>query len=380
MFDYKKINFKLFGLTIFTVISFYNTQQVVARRTQTNKKQNYLFDFTVVNTIEPSIIERNINRSYDGLSLRRQQNPKKENELLDDFIASEDLRLPIFLSSIEHKSILISQKTEDSDNIVEKSKTSKNKILTIYFLVLLFAPLVIFYPFFLFYKKLLNVDKNKDEMSNDSVASIQSSELKSLASSNPNSLRGKQSTAKTKAVVSKLQIAYAVRDENLKRQLRELCSSVDSRTDLGISELMRKTISLLIDRTELTHVCNSSESLTIDRVKTEFEAICVREKSKFVSEKPSESEDSENLQSADSPNSDSASYVVVTLVLCTSHSKPLFEEIHTKNQLLEELSKLGKMPQGDLIKFDLLWNPPLENQYLSNNELLKNYLDMVRLF
>ena len=144
---------------------------------------------------------------------------------------------------------------------------------------------------------------------------------------------------------------------------------------------MRKTISLLINEDECTHVSSSSESFSIDRIRTKFETICISERNKSVSENFSLVGNSyQQKSSTHGSGKDLTRYIVITLVLCTSHLKPLFSEINTKKRLQEELSKLGKMPQKDLIKFDLLWSPESAEQYLSNSELLAKYTDMMRLF
>nr|WP_263858212.1 DUF1517 domain-containing protein [Waterburya agarophytonicola] len=249
--------------------------------------------------------------------------------------------------------------------------------------MLLFVPFGIFYPFFLFYKKLLNVDTNYDNLVDQPIQLSETSELISklpITSLNPETIKLEELN-NIQATVSKLQIAFAVENVDIRHKLAELCSSVDPRTDRGVAELMRKTISLFISQDEWTHISCSSESLPINRVKGEFELISATEKSKFGREELSLVDTEER---SPKPNNslptDMPKYVVVTLILCTSHTEPLFWEIRTKRQLVEELSELGKMRQDDLIKFDLLWNPQAEAKYLSNNELLKKYIDMIRLF
>lgn len=351
MFKYKNISLKLLSLTLFTTVGFHNINEASARIAKT--------------------------ASYDSVSPDADEIYIVEGKSIND-----NVNLPLASGNTGEDSAFDLDGFEGFSNSAGSSKIKTVRTVSFYLFLLLFVPFGIFYPFFLFYKKLLNTDRQQDSLTEDSTNSTDNTESKlPIKSFSAESLKLEKSTNDIQAVVSKLQIAFAVQDDSLRQKLEELCSSVDSRTDQGIAELMRKTISLLINEDESTHACYSSESLPIDRIKTEFEAICTKEQSKFVTKKLSAvGGDGQEPTSQTSSNVGSARYMVVTLVLCTSHVEPLFTDINTRNQLLEELSELGKMRQDDLIKFDLLWNPQSKGQYLSNNELLMKYIDMMRLF
>ena len=382
VFDYKKINFKLIGLSLFTGAGFYNV----------NAAPTKLFSLTNNNVASSVHTVLYIAKKFDSELLaientRRINNSKLLARLEEDrryftiLTNNNDSHLSSALSIEDRTSSLNLTISEKNDNSAENHRTKVIRTVFLYSILLLLVPFGIFYPFFLFYKRLLN----KDDETARAVELDDIPELRPLTSFSPDSNKQEPLGDVRRAVVSQIQIAFAVKDNSLRQKLVELCSSVDSRTDRGTMELMRKTTSFLIELNECTHVSCSSVLFPIDRTKTEFEAICIKEQNKFANENLSEvgeKEKAANL-SSEAIKRGSAVYVVVTLALCTSHSQPLFQEIYTKNQLQAALSKLSKMHQDELIKFDLLWNPQSENRYhryLSNNELLINYIDMIRLF
>ena len=383
MFNHKNINLKLFSLTLFTAVGFYNAN-VASARLSALKDNSASSSIDTADTLKKSNTKLlSTKTESDTNNLKASVRLAENRQSLVNLSDNSDLNLLLTSDSSDKESAFDFSNFEGFSSSTGSSRTKTIRRVSFYLFLLLFVPFGIFYPFFLFYKKLLNNERDEERVVESSVDSNNTAELKPLVNSiSSENIKEKELTNDLQAVVSQLQIACAVKDDSLRQKLGELCAVVDSRTDRGIAELMRKTISLLLSENEWTHVSCSSKSFPVNRIKTEFETICVREQSKFASEQLSMvgGEGQVIKPTANPGNNDSPAYIVVTLVLCTSHTEPLFEEIRTQNQLLETLSKLGKMRQDDLIKFDLLWNPQSEERYLTNNELLKNYMDMIRLF
>ena len=355
MFNYKNIHLKLLGLTVFTSVGFYSINAALAKQKSVTGDESRVFYVQEIDT-------------FGGFGTKKFDEAVKSDtaDLLNSASDRQSLSYLLASEDAEKNSVMDWNGFEGFSSDSGSNRTKILRKISLSLFLLLFVPFGIFYPFFLFYKKLLNVDGDHDlaiepETLDDNLVSVPITALSS------ESLKHKNSTNDIHAVVSQLQIAFAVKDDSLRQKLAELCSTVDSRTDQGIAELMRKTISLLIvNEEDWTHVSDSSESFPIDRIKTEFEAINVREQNKMIGEKLSVvGREGNTVKPANPSNKNSACHMVVTLVLCTSHAKPLFTEIRTKNKLLEELSELSKMRQDDLIKFDLLWNPQSEELYLS---------------
>ena len=383
MFNHKNVNFKLFSLTLFTAIGFYNANVASASLSagKDNSESSLMNKIDILPESETKLLSTKTESDINNLevSVRLAQDRQSLVNLSDN----SNSNFLLISDTSERESAFDFGGFEGFSTSTGGSRTKTIRKVSVYLFLFLFVPFGIFYPFFLFYKKLLNAERNEDRLTDLPMDSSDTDQAKpSITSFNPDRLKENEFTKDIQAVVSQLQIACTVEDDSLRQKLVELCSIVDSRTDSGIAELMRKTISLLINENEWTHVSCSSKSFPINQIKTEFEAICVREQNKLASEQLSVvgGEEKVTKPTATSNSNNSPTYIVITLVLCTSHLKPLFEEIRTKNQLIEELSKLGKMRQDDLIKFDLLWNPQSEDRYLTNNDLLKSYSDMIRLF
>ncbi|MEO0014549.1 MAG: hypothetical protein RLZZ535_2938 [Cyanobacteriota bacterium] len=251
---------------------------------------------------------------------------------------------------------------------VKESPTRLIRLISLSFFFLFFVPLGIFYPLFLFYKMLLT--KPNDLLNSDRQAGF-TEPVDSIDSV----LQAEQDV--NQATVSKLQIAFSPPA----RELRAELSRVTSMTDLhqfDLVDLMHQTVDVLIDQGHWTHASYGSITLPLAKVKSEFNFISVQERTKFTSKTPSLANYNRNISNSNG-NQESYSYVVVTLILCTSHTAPLFKKINTKEQLVNELTQLGKMEKDSVIKFELLWNPQSEGVYLSNDQLLTEYADMTRL-
>ncbi|MEN9871723.1 MAG: hypothetical protein RLZZ171_2715 [Cyanobacteriota bacterium] len=254
---------------------------------------------------------------------------------------------------------------------VKESPTRLIRLISLSFFFLFFVPLGIFYPLFLFYKMLLTKPDEPDDLLN----SDRSEEFSEPVDSIDSVLQAEQDV--NQATVSKLQIAFSPPA----RQLRAELSRVTSMTDLhqfDLVDLMHQTVDVLIEQGHWTHANYGSITLPLAEVRSEFNFISVPERTKFTSKTPSLVNHNRNISNSDG-NQESYSYVVVTLILCTSHTTPLFKKINTKEQLVNELMQLGKMERDSVIKFELLWNPQQEGVYLSNDQLLTEYADMSRL-
>lgn len=287
--------------------------------------------------------------------------------------------------------------------------------------LLLFVPLGIFYPLFLFYRRLLSHDYNigysgedksqfpdsanfakDDTPSSNSIAVPSLREEKTVNSFLP--LRGAKlgdrhhnsdSTASSSSnkphrakissfsasakitTVSKLQIAFSPQAATLRAKLSEVAAS--SECDRQLIGLLRQTISVLLTQQYWTHVSYSSDSLPKEKVRVEFDLVSHLERNKCLAKESSYLNRERHTPSFSDSHKDSYNYVVVTLILCTTHDSPLFDKIYTEAQLIEELVKLSQIENDRLLKFELLWNPQAEAEYISNEQLLTQYSDLTRI-
>ena len=375
MFDLKKISHKLLGLSLLATVGLHNINETSAK---------------LIETQDSSSTNNHGQTAIGSTEKYAEDNWQSQDGLTQEVLQEIEIEASIVAQNSEYSegdSFFNFDPTafEEFNSETGSPQTKFIRILSLSFFLLLFVPFGIFYPFFLFYKKLLNLDMD-EELGDKVFAGLPIPQPESDTSYNSFSSGNRESTVATvgpQATVSKLQIAFLANDKNrdIRQELTQLCSSVDPRTEEGTTELMQKTISLLIEKDEITHVSCDFKSLEVEKAKKQFEIISGTEKSKIVGE-------DSNLDEINNPTSkinpsvskDGNLYSVVTLIFCTSQTELSPEAITTKKKLVETLSKFAAMGQDKIIKFDLLWNPEVENRYLTNGELLLKHIDMMRLF
>ncbi|NJN49339.1 MAG: DUF1517 domain-containing protein [Alkalinema sp. RL_2_19] len=74
---------------------------------------------------------------------------------------------------------------------------------------------------------------------------------------------------------------------------------------------------------------------------------------------------------------DPASYVVVTLLLGTTHDRPLFEQVHSSEDLQAILETIATITTPELLTFELIWSPQDATDSLTRDELTTEYSDLV---
>jgi len=262
------------------------------------------------------------------------------------------------------------------DSEQEKSASGFMRQLSLLFLLLFFVPLGIFYPLFLFYRMLLiKPDESEDILNSDRQEEFPEA-IDPVEPVPPTTVDLNQTD---KATVSKLQIAFSPPASQLREELSRVGGVTHLNADYDLVDLMHQTVAVLIEQGHWTHISYGSIALPLEKVESEFDFISHQERNKFADKTPSLINYNRNVSSS-TGYQEGYSYVVVTLILCTSHTAPLFQSINTKQQLVEELTKLSRMKKDSVLKFELLWNPQQDDVYISNEQLLIEYSDMTRLF
>ena len=181
--------------------------------------------------------------------------------------------------------------------------------------------------------------------------------------------------------VSILQVALSNTAENIQQELSELSLTTDTDTEAGLVSLMQESALILLRNSHAwSHVLSSSNSLNISQAESAFDKLSIRERSKFSSETLSNVDGTIKSKSTTSSDRDDfASYVVVTLILGTADDQPLFTKINTEEALNETILQLSSMRDDYLMKFELLWTPQTPGQYLTDEELLLEYTNIMPL-
>ncbi|PSB09607.1 hypothetical protein C7B62_12525 [Pleurocapsa sp. CCALA 161] len=323
---------------------------------------------TTTYSLGPTKIESTLANTFDDrLSLLESKSTHQD--------AHKNIRVTF---SIKQQSELyvLSNNSNNSDqtklaasNSDEKTTQAKLvRLISLSLFMLFFVPLGIFYPLFLFYRMLLIKPDEPDDILN-------SDRQQELADSNPidSILQAEQDV--NQATVSKLQIAFSPPATRLREELNRITlMSVEVEHD--VVDLMHQTVRVLIEQGHWTHASYTSATLPLHKVRPEFDFITAQEKTRCDRKTPSLVNQNRNFNNSDAL--ESYSYVVVTLILCTSKAV-VSKTINTKEQLVKELNQLGKLEKNLVIKYELFWNPQQEGVYLSNAQLLTEYTEMTRL-
>ncbi len=353
MSKFKFINLGFFYVTLFVTLVFPALNSASARKTSSKELNS-----SKILLNNPDLLSDNDGRQISSPNL------------------SEISFQPIKEQETANQLVLVSSNPGESKPNISESKLRLARFISFSFFLLFFIPLGIFYPLFLFYRKLLGVEPKEP------AYALGTNYAPQFPEPHDSSIFDVEAQADTQvATVSKLQIAFSPQARRLRRKLEQISSGDDLNLNQDLVDFLCKTILALVSQQDWTHVNYSSVSLPLEEVQTEFDLISYKEKDKFLSKELSLVNRNQPKQGSvdQSIHQDSYRYVVVTLVFCTTHNNPLFNKIHTEEQLIEELGKLGNMKAESLIKFELLWNPQQEDDYLSNEQLLTKYSDMIRL-
>lgn len=187
-----------------------------------------------------------------------------------------------------------------------------------------------------------------------------------------------------RVTVSMLQVALSLNIPpmaSLQGELSELSLNTDTSSDTGLVQLMQEAALILLRNAEAwTHVLAQSETLDLADAESAFDKLSMRERSKFSGETLSNVDGAvATKESKRSEEDNLGSYVVVTLIVGTADDRPLFGKIDNEASLQEALLQLSSMRDDFLIKLELLWTPQAAPQYLSDDELLLEYSNMLPL-
>ncbi|MBF1999743.1 MAG: DUF1517 domain-containing protein [Synechococcales cyanobacterium M58_A2018_015] len=185
-----------------------------------------------------------------------------------------------------------------------------------------------------------------------------------------------------RVTVTRVQIALLAQARYIQDELNELAGQINVDTSAGLTELLRETVLVLLRAPEnWTHARVSSQTVNSrPEASRLFEQLSIQERSKFSAETLVNVGGRVRRQSVRiNENDDPASYIVVTLLLGTADDQPLATSVHSAEELKAVLQRIGGMPSGYLMVFELLWSPQDASDSLSRDELLSQYPDLIQI-
>jgi uncharacterized membrane protein len=183
-----------------------------------------------------------------------------------------------------------------------------------------------------------------------------------------------------RVTVTQIQVALFAQDCPIQQQLSEIVATLPLNTpEDRLKQLQAGVLALLRLPEFWSHVYARSQSFR-QRAAAEdyFEQCSIRERSKFSAE--TLMRDPQGLQHRAlqlEAEADPAAYVVVTLLLGTTHDNPLFEKIYSADSLKAALESLSSLSAEELLVFELLWTPQDVADSLSQDELITEFSTLV---
>lgn len=183
--------------------------------------------------------------------------------------------------------------------------------------------------------------------------------------------------------VSKIQVALLAVARDIQSELTDLSLEVDTDTPEGLLQLVQEaSLALLRMPENWSHVLADSQTVkSREEAEALFQKNSIAERSKFSVETLTNVGGRVNKRDGFKPNPDEdpAAYIVVTLLVGTTHDRQLFERVRTEAELTSALEQLASLPSDNLMAFELLWSPQESSDSLTYDELLTEYTEMVQL-
>lgn len=182
--------------------------------------------------------------------------------------------------------------------------------------------------------------------------------------------------------VSKLQVALLASAREIQSHLTDLSLSADLDTAEGLTQLLQESALALLRHPDYwTHVDASSQTVkSREEAARLFEQLSIQERSKFSAETLTNVGGRVRYaQATRNSDDETASYIVVTLLIGTEDDKPLFDRVHSAEELQQLLQRVAAVTPDYLLVFELLWSPQEATDSLSYDELLMEYSEMIQI-
>jgi uncharacterized membrane protein len=181
--------------------------------------------------------------------------------------------------------------------------------------------------------------------------------------------------------VTELQVGLFSQERQIQERLSELTLNAEMETAAGRSEMLRETVLAILRSPEnWSHVRSTSQVVkSREAAGNLFEQFSLAERSKVDAETLVNVGGKVRQKQIQGEDADPGSYIVVTLLVGTENDKPLFDKIHTAEDLKTALESLGAISTDYLLILELLWNPQSDRESLTEEEMLTHYPDLMPL-
>jgi uncharacterized membrane protein len=179
--------------------------------------------------------------------------------------------------------------------------------------------------------------------------------------------------------VTEVQMALLA-NSPIQKELTEIVQTMAIETSTQLKEQFQTVVVSLLRLPEFwSHALVSSQTFS-NRAEAEgyFEQWSVKQRSNLTQE--TLTRDSFGLRAREltvNPEDDPAAYVVVSLLIGTTHDRPLVDKVYASADLKVALEKLSAISEEELLVFEFIWTPQDATDSLSRDELLTEFGNLV---
>ncbi|MEO0768057.1 MAG: DUF1517 domain-containing protein [Cyanobacteria bacterium J06649_4] len=181
--------------------------------------------------------------------------------------------------------------------------------------------------------------------------------------------------------VTQVQVALLASARHVQERFNEISTEYDWGTPNGLDMALKETVLTLLRSPEAwTHVSSSSKTiLTRERAKQHFDRLSMEERRKFEMESLVNVGGKVRKREIVTKEEGPAEYIVATLIVGSADDRPLFETIHTAEELSNALEQLGSIAPNYLMVYEMLWSPQDFSDSLTYEEMLLHYPHMLQI-
>ncbi len=217
-----------------------------------------------------------------------------------------------------------------------------------------------------------------------SIAGVIANSIRGGSSpSTGNSQRSLSETSTRPVTMVQLQIGLLASAKGLQKDLRELASSADTNTSIGLQRVLQETTLSLMRQPNLWAYANlETGQVPFNSAESTFNRLSLTERSKLKAEITSNfsgqlfSDKASGIQSGEAAKTNE--YIAVTILVASKKAFALNESINGES-LLESLRIIGSMTSTDLIALEVIWQPEGSGDVLSAEELVTAYPNLKHL-
>jgi uncharacterized membrane protein len=181
--------------------------------------------------------------------------------------------------------------------------------------------------------------------------------------------------------VSKLQVGLRIKADQIQEGLAHLVEQVASNNLDELFILLQQVANLLLEySTFWSHVLANSQTVGSRKVAENlFNQLSLQERTKLTKDALVHAMQGGKKEGGAASNNSNDCYVVVTLILGTADDQPIFDEIYSGSLLKDTLQDIAMIRSRYLMAFDLIWNPQLSTDKLTETDMTTDYGDMVEI-